>query len=162
MAVKVTIAKKLEVALRGLLDSGPVMEKHGTTIRQLVASIDDAHSKHEAKVEAKRYGGVDAKEVVRTIKSVLGGKAYAPANPGQAFYAFVAKRCQFLGVSLGDIEKAAVQVRTGSKHVKLPTSVEWFIRKLDAVLEELAGDTEVDVGTVNSEGDTEWQINIGR
>ncbi len=156
MAVKVTIGVKLEADLRKLLESGPVMEKHGTTIRQLVAVLDDAHDKHEAKVAAKTLGGVNAMDVVHTIKDILGGKAYVPANPGQAFYAFVSKRCQFLGVSLGDIERAAVHVRTGSKHVKLPTSVEWFIRKLDAILEEMATG-EADVPEVE-----EWQINIGR
>jgi hypothetical protein len=138
------------------------MEKHGTTIRQLVAAIDDAHTKHDAKVEAKRYGGVSAQDVVGVIKRVLGGKAYVPPNPGQAYWAYISKRCQFLGVSLKDIEQAAEWVKQGSKAVRLPCQVEWFIRKLDAVLEEMAAETEVDVATVNSDGDTEWQINIGR
>lgn len=159
MAVKVTITKALEKDIRALLDSVPAMEHHGKTVRQLIAALDDAYDKREAKVEAKRYGGIDAKDVVRTIKEILGGKAYAPPNPGQAFFAFVAKRCQFLGVTLGDIERAAVFVRTGnSKAVRLPTSVEWFVRKLDTVLEESA---EAETG-VQKDSDEEWQINIGR
>lgn len=154
MAIKISITKKLEADLRGLLESAPVMERHGKTIRQLVATIDDAQDKKTAKAESV---GVEPKAVIAAIKGVLGSKAYHPPNAGQAFFAYVGKRCKFLNVSIDDIEKAAVHVRNGSRHVKLPTSVEWFIKQLDRVLEEMA-----QIETGEEEPVQECQIEIGR
>lgn len=155
MAVKVTVTKTLEERIRKSLDSGPIMEHCGTLIRQLVSLLDDAHDKKTRKAE--QSGGLDPKEVIKTIKGVLGNQAYFPPNPGSAFYGFVAKRTKFLNLSLQDIERAAVHVRS---HWKLPTSGEWIIRKLDQILEEAAqaeGAEPPDDGA-----DAEWIVVTGR
>jgi hypothetical protein len=136
MAVKISIPKKLEAKLRELALNGPVMEHAGTTVRQLLSVLDDAHDKLTKKAE---NGGLDPNDVIRAVKGILGAKVYCPPNPGAAFYGFVKKRTQFLNVSLQDIEAAAQHVRAGSKVMRLPSSMEWFIKKLDQVMEEMAG-----------------------
>jgi hypothetical protein len=118
------------------------MEHAGSTVRQLISQLDDALDKQTRKSE--QFGGLNPVEVIGTIKGILGGKASLPPNPGPAFYGFVKSRTKFLNVSLQDVEKAAVHVRS---HWKLPTSVEWIIRKLDTILteaEEMENRVEVD------------------
>jgi hypothetical protein len=153
MAVKISVPIALEKKIRDLVESGPVMEHAATTVRQLIALLDDAHDKRTRKAE--NSGGLDPKDVIKTIKSVLGGKAYCPPNPGVAFYGFIKKRTQFLNVSIQDIEQAAVHVRS---HWKLPTSVEWIIRRLDQILEEKDRSEEI----VPDGERLEWELVTGR
>lgn len=130
MAIKVSVTVAMEKKLRAALASGPIMEHAGPLIRQLVAAIDDAQEKRARKAQD---GGVDPKAVINTIRGILGGKATMPPNPGSAFYGFVATRMKFLNLSLEDIERVALHLKL---HGKLPTTVEWIIRKLDTYLAE--------------------------
>lgn len=154
MAVKISITKKLEQKVRELAAIGPVMEHAGTTVRQLISVLDDAHDKQTKRAE--QQDGLDPNDVIRTVRSILGSKAYCPPNPGSAFYGFVKAKTKLLNVSLQDIEKAAVHVRDGSEAVKLPCAMEWFIRRLGTVLAEIenAGDGD--------EGDECTQLVTGR
>ncbi len=152
--IKVSIPKALETRLRKATESGPIMEHAGSIVRQLISILDDAHDKRTRKAE-NAAGGINPHDVIKAVKGILGGKASVPPNPGNAYYGYIAQRVKFLNVSLQDIETAATHVRTGSQVVKLPTSVEWFMRKLDMVLEEMEG----------AEGETkvdEWVIMTGR
>ncbi len=135
MALKISIPKKLEAKIRELAQSGPVMEHAGTVVRQLISILDDASDKLSKKAE--NGSGLDPNDVIRTVKGILGSKAYCPPNPGSAFYGFVKSKTKLLNVSLQDIERAAVHVRDGSQAVKLPCAMEWFIRRLGTVLAEI-------------------------
>lgn len=154
MAVKISVTVPMEAKIRKLLQSVPVMEAHGGTIRQLVALIDDAHDKKTRKSE--QHGGLGPTEVIHAVKAILGSKISVPPNPGAAFYGFVKKRTKFLNVSLEDIERAAVHVRTGSAVFKLPNSMEWFIRRLDAIM------NEAEEAANRPEEESEWQLVTGR
>lgn len=158
MAVKISIPKKLEAELRALVDSGPVMEHHAKTVRQLIAILDDGHDTKEARAaKARAKGGMDPRDVVRKVKEILGGKVFAPPNPGTAFYSWISNRCKFLNVTMEDIERVCVHVRNGdSKHVRLPTSVEWIFKKLDALLEE------EQTGEKAVQEEPQWELNLGR
>lgn len=158
MAIRVTITKALEKKIRALTESGPVMEHAASVVRQLIATMDDALDKQTKKAE-NRAGSINPNDVINTVKGVLGGKVYCPPNPGSAFYGFVKARVTMLNVSLQDLEKAAVHVRNGSAACRLPTSMEWFMRNLDKVLNEMA--TSDDESVKPSE-ESEWEIEIGR
>jgi len=154
MAVKISVPKALETKIRSSLQSGPVMEHCGPLIRQLVSLMDDAYDKRTRKAE--QDGGLRPQDVIQAVKGVLGGQVSVPPNPGNAFYGFVKKRTQFLNVSLEDIERVAVHLRSGkSKLMKLPTSLEWIIRKLDELMNEIENAPE------ETKGD-EWVIVTGR
>lgn len=154
MAVKISLPKALETKIRSLLQSGPAMEHCGPIIRQLVSLMDDAYDKRTKKAE--QQGGLHPRDVIQAVRGILGTKISVPPNPGAAFYGFMKKRTKFLNVSLEDIERAAVFVRTGnSKECRLPNSLEWFIRKLDVII------NEADSYEAPETGD-EWTIVTGR
>lgn len=156
--MRVTITKALEKKIRDLLQSGPVMEHAGTTVRQLVSTLDDALDKKTRKAE-NNANAVAPIDVIHTVKGILGSKVYCPPNPGQAFFGFVKGRCVMLNVSLQDIEKAAIHVRNGSAACRLPNSMEWFMRNLDKILNEMA---EADDESLKPSEESDWEIEIGR
>lgn len=123
----------------------------GPMIRQLIAAIDDAYEKKAKRADEK--GGPNPREVVNTIRGILGSKATIPPNPGGAFYGFVASRMKFGNYSLEDVERAALHVKL---HWKLPTSVEWIIRKMDEILQE------AESRGAQSEDSEEVELNLGR
>lgn len=103
----------------------------GPIIRQLIAAIDDANEKKAKK--AGERGGVNPLDVITTIRNVLGTKATLPPNPGPAFYGFIKSRMKFLNLSLEDVERVALHLKL---HGKLPTTIEWIMRKIDVHLAE--------------------------
>jgi hypothetical protein len=129
VAVKVSITAALEGKLRAILDDESSITKRGvaSVVRQLVALVDDA----KERAEKKPPGGLNPHHVINAIRGVLGSHAILPPNPSGAFYSWIKHRTNFLGVTLEDIEKAAIQVRDTWR---LPATVENIVKRLDTLV----------------------------
>jgi len=144
VAIKVSITKKAEERLRRMcsLEGFENAEEHGNfsamTARQLVAAIDDAVKRKD------RVKGLSPQEAIRIIRAVLGPAAALPPTQTAAFYSFIGKRINFLGLTAEDVEKIAIR----AKHTyKLPTSVQWIMTTADRLLgEEVEVEVKVSTG----------------
>jgi hypothetical protein len=156
MAVKISVTVGMEDRIRealALVGEGAVPKKLATTLRQLIALVDDA----KQKVADKPKGGLNPHHVIAAIRGVLGARMVLPPNPGGAFYSFIKTRTNFLGVTLDDVERAAIAARDGWKGL---IQVESVVRKMDTLLASPEAD-----GTPHAEAEEsepEWQIVTGR
>ncbi len=89
--------------------------------------MDDARATKKVKQE-----GLSPAEAIRIIRGVLGSSAALPPTQTPAFYGFIKKRINFLGLTAEDVERAAIR----AKHTyKLPTSVQWIMTTIDRLID---------------------------
>lgn len=140
VATKITITNAMEKTLREVASDTDPGNPLATVARQLLARIDDAKSKGEI---AK--GSIRPIEVVNILREVVGtGVLPLPPNAGPLL-AFIKTRVLFLGLDAETVEKAARRARDTWKR---PISPEWFVKKIEELLqdpEESRGAEEVTV-----------------